>query len=369
MAMDWVRVCISSFGGDPNSVTLQGYSSGAASIGLQLLSPVPHWIQGQQTRKLLLQSGSPLEPFKGDTLSLRDQVAALLVELGCKSDMREAKRCMRTVYVDRLLRPSLHTRHVFGPRFETSFLPCVDAEGFPLPDAATNNKLILLGNVRGEGIVLYEMIRRLYTEATDPTAMWPDVRNELFEYGIRNIDTMWHLYSSGDDSIKDGNETGDDHSERVALTQMLGDVFYVCPLQYFAQALSAKGHSVFAYLFTAKPSNSPWTRERWPAQYEDLPFFLGSYLTQTAQVWERSLSATLMELLAGFTHHGTLPTLDNGTAWPAYSEQNPAIVEIGSSGLQILADGHRDNACRRLRYHLLTDPDNIFTSARCHLRK
>ncbi|KAH7983773.1 hypothetical protein HPB52_014231 [Rhipicephalus sanguineus] len=92
MAMDWVRVCISSFGGDPNSVTLQGYGSGAASIGLQLLSPVPHWIQGQQTRKLLLQSGSPLEPFKGDTISLRDQIGAILVELGCKSDMRVSAR-------------------------------------------------------------------------------------------------------------------------------------------------------------------------------------------------------------------------------------------------------------------------------------
>ncbi|KAH7984034.1 hypothetical protein HPB52_016499 [Rhipicephalus sanguineus] len=274
---------------------------------------------------------------------------------------------MRTVFVDRLLRPALHTRHVFGPRFETSFLPCVDAEGFTLPEAATKKKLILFGNVRGEGIVLYEMIRRIYTESTDPKVMWPAVRNELFEYGIRNIDSMWHLYSSGDDSIKDVNETSDDQSDRAALTRMLGDVFYVCPLQYFAQALSAKGHSVFAYLFTAKPSNSHWTGERWPAQYEDLPFFLGFSLTRTAQSWERTLSTTLMELLADFAHHGTLPMLDNGTAWPAYSEQNPAIVEIGSSGLQILADGHRDNACRHLRTHLLRNPDNIFTSARCHM--
>ncbi|XP_075550670.1 acetylcholinesterase-like [Dermacentor variabilis] len=368
MAMDWVRVCASSFGGDPNSVTVLGYSSGATSMGLQLLSPKKHWIQSQP-RKLLLQSGSPLQPFKWDEGSLRDRVGALLVKLGCKYDVTEAKKCLRSVFLDRLLLPTLRMRFSFGPRFQTSFLPCDDAEGLALPDAASNKKLILLGNVRGEGIVLYDMMRRLYADSDDPRGLWPAVRNELFEYGIRDVDGVWNLYSVGDESMNDANETSDEPSERSALTRLLGDAFHVCPLQYFAQALSAKGHRVFAYVFSAKPAGSHWSKQRWPAQYEDLPYFLGAPLARRAYTWEKPLSAKLMDLLAGFAHHGTLPALDDGSAWPPYSEHSPAVVEIGSMGLRLLAEGYRDTVCRRLRIHLLKNPDDIFNSAGCQRRK
>ncbi|XP_070385702.1 acetylcholinesterase-1-like isoform X3 [Dermacentor albipictus] len=309
MAMDWVRVCASSFGGDPNSVTVLGYNSGATSMGLQLLSPTKHWIQSQP-RKLLLQSGSPLQPFKWDDGSLHDRVGALLIKLGCKYDVAEAKKCLRSVFLDRLLRPTLSMRFSFGPRFQTSFLPCEDAEGLDLPDAASNKKL-----------------------------------------------------------SQDANETSEEPSERAALTRLLGDAFHVCPLQYFAQALSAKGHQVFAYVFSAKPAGSHWSEERWPAQYEDLPYFLGAPLARRAHTWEKPLTTKLMDLLAGFAHHGTLPALDDGSAWPPYSEHSPAVVEIGSLGLRLLAEGYRDSVCRRLRIHLLKHPDEIFSSAGCQRRK
>ena len=40
VALQWVHDNIASFGGDPNHVTLMGESSGAASVGLHLLSPI-----------------------------------------------------------------------------------------------------------------------------------------------------------------------------------------------------------------------------------------------------------------------------------------------------------------------------------------
>ena len=40
MAMQWVRDHISSFGGDPQAVTLVGHDAGGASVGLHMLSPL-----------------------------------------------------------------------------------------------------------------------------------------------------------------------------------------------------------------------------------------------------------------------------------------------------------------------------------------
>lgn len=40
MAIQWVKTNIAAFGGDPNRITLFGVSAGAASVDLQLLTPL-----------------------------------------------------------------------------------------------------------------------------------------------------------------------------------------------------------------------------------------------------------------------------------------------------------------------------------------
>lgn len=40
MALEWVRDYIGNFGGDPNLVTLLGYSAGAISVTLHMISPM-----------------------------------------------------------------------------------------------------------------------------------------------------------------------------------------------------------------------------------------------------------------------------------------------------------------------------------------
>lgn len=56
-ALKWVKQNIESFGGDPNSVTLMGYSAGAWSVILHMVSPLS---QGRKAFSLLGQTGEAL---------------------------------------------------------------------------------------------------------------------------------------------------------------------------------------------------------------------------------------------------------------------------------------------------------------------
>ena len=51
----------SSFGGDPNQVTIFGQSAGAASVGLHMLSPLSSGLY----HKVILQSGTAAATFAG----------------------------------------------------------------------------------------------------------------------------------------------------------------------------------------------------------------------------------------------------------------------------------------------------------------
>lgn len=54
MALKWVRKHIGKFGGDPDSVTLMGYGSGAISITLHMVSPMSRGL----FHKAIVMSGS-----------------------------------------------------------------------------------------------------------------------------------------------------------------------------------------------------------------------------------------------------------------------------------------------------------------------
>ncbi|XP_067618822.1 juvenile hormone esterase-like [Eurosta solidaginis] len=58
-ALRWVQRHISNFGGDPNSVTLLGYSAGSFSIGLHMMSPMSK----ELFHRAIMMSSTPLGQF------------------------------------------------------------------------------------------------------------------------------------------------------------------------------------------------------------------------------------------------------------------------------------------------------------------
>ncbi|XP_044728520.1 juvenile hormone esterase-like [Chrysoperla carnea] len=92
MALRWVKQNIKAFGGDPNKITLSGYSAGALSVGLHLVSPMSRGL----FQRAISGSGSPLAELKFTTnqLDLAIKQARLL---DCPTNSsQEIIECLRT---------------------------------------------------------------------------------------------------------------------------------------------------------------------------------------------------------------------------------------------------------------------------------
>ena len=83
MVMRWVRDNIKAFGGNPQSVTIFGESSGAASVGFHLLSPRSE----ELFDRAILQSGSPLAYWASMSKSqASERLKKMLKKLNCEDD-------------------------------------------------------------------------------------------------------------------------------------------------------------------------------------------------------------------------------------------------------------------------------------------
>ncbi|XP_026677710.1 neuroligin-4, X-linked-like [Diaphorina citri] len=111
-ALEWIKINIASFGGDPTRITLFGHDTGAALVNIVLLTPS---VKGLFHRVTLL-SGSILSPwsFVHDPDSIRSNVAD---QLGCTLSDNLAP-CLRTHTLASLLQVNLTP-----PRFLAGFGP------------------------------------------------------------------------------------------------------------------------------------------------------------------------------------------------------------------------------------------------------
>lgn len=93
IALRWIRDHISKFGGDPNSVTLMGYSAGAMSTSMHLVSPMSRGL----FHKAIVMSASVTMQWEigSNQLDLAERQARLL---NCSDDsIAGVVNCLKSV--------------------------------------------------------------------------------------------------------------------------------------------------------------------------------------------------------------------------------------------------------------------------------
>lgn len=95
MALKWIKLHIGRFGGDPNAVTIMGYSAGAMSVSLHLVSPMS---RGLFHRAIVMSGAATAQwDLPHDQLELSKRQARAL---NCADDNVELiMQCLKTVHI------------------------------------------------------------------------------------------------------------------------------------------------------------------------------------------------------------------------------------------------------------------------------
>lgn len=315
LALDWVQQNIRRFGGDPDNVTLFGESAGAASVSLHLLSRLSR----DKFRRCILQSGTANMPWATTSLAEGKRRSIELAEsyLDCKNagdDMQNLSNCLRSVEAPFLVDQQWVSRGIL----QFPFLPVVD--GFFLteePSVSLRHRRfkkcpILLGSNRNEGswFIVYELSDHL---SRDRKSM---PRKEFLS-ALRQLFFYYPQYRSQKNSsavldaaiafrYTDWTDQNSTDSNVAALDSAIGDYFFFCPLNDFAQSYASAGLRVYSYYFVHRYASNPWPEWMGVLHGDDVLFVFGHVLKQGLDYTEsdRGLSRLVMRYWTNFARTG-----------------------------------------------------------------
>lgn len=367
MALKWVKDNIKKFGGDPQSVTLFGESSGAIAIGLHIMAKESAGL----FKRAILMSGSPFMTNAFYTRSEKS-VPDFVRVLGCGENDQENGydiACLRSKTVGEIVEATeqMHKKYFFAfpPTPEEEFLPMMPSEVTRLPQEEKQELLagvqdVLIGNNdKAFAYMLWLANRQLFgKENVSLSLSSVDQVKQVMSNDVGHLLNMakFQVNFLTQRLFKDLLNETDSSLWLDRLVQILGDVSFVCPANILMDELvSLSGKSVYSYEYTHRPSTSPWGQWMGCTLHDEIAFVFGHPLRFPDKYSgaDIEVSKRMMRTWATFARTGR-PDDQMGTQWPQVTPDSRPFLRIGTTSTE-LRFNHSQQTCEtfRLGFELL----------------
>ncbi|XP_033634706.1 acetylcholinesterase-like [Asterias rubens] len=283
-AFEWVRDNIHAFGGDPKRVAIYGQSAGSGAVSLHMISPGSAGL----FRGAIMESGdstaswSQMSPKVGRKLAY-----AMGKEVGCNSETSgELLECLQKVEGTDVFVENQQLLQSIGEGEMVFFAPTVDGDFLPskseelLEKGAINNAVTIIGANGDEGMMMTMMLFPNNTADDDE----PFLDSAAFDASVPMCSMMMSpepivtkLFKMAYTDAKCA--VGPECNHLDALSQVCGDLMFVCPGEKSARAFTKAGRKVYRYHMTHVPTTTllgpKWTKSN---HGDEMSFIFGSPL-------------------------------------------------------------------------------------------
>ncbi|KAF5303035.1 hypothetical protein FQR65_LT08364 [Abscondita terminalis] len=350
MALRWVQENIAAFGGNPKDVTIFGESAGAGSVAHHLLNP----LSDNLFKRGIMQSGTILAPW-----ALQNQITAiergllLAKELGCPHDIETLSKtisCLKKANANEMV--YAEQKIPLNGIVDFPFLPVEDGEVIvqPLIKLAQKHfkqKDVMVGANDDEGYYfLMYYFPHIFRNEENITITYEDfvsvIRNSRNDKTELEIEAIIYEYTNW-------VNLNDSEKNRNALDKVIGDQFFTCSTNDFADAYAESDNSVYVYHYMQKSDKHYWPKWSGTLHADEVAFVFGEPMVKDRGYSreEVQFSKRLMKYWSNFAKTGNpnKPSDISRCNWPAYKLNKRTYINLEANRCSTGVGGLRPKQC------------------------
>ncbi|ODN06053.1 Acetylcholinesterase, partial [Orchesella cincta] len=304
--------------------------AGGGSVSFHLLSP---YSRDYMTRGII-QSGTLNAPWSiMDAPTAKAIAKKLANDCNCtEATEADTLQCLRDLPAQRISELQWES---YSPILNFPSAPTIDGKFLPkhpidmLKEGDFKKAELLIGSNLNEGtyFILYDYIK--YFDKEGPNCLPRETFLEILDNVFGNLSSVQK------DAIRFQYTHWEEPKDPCKVTEkfadLVGDYYFICPTNKFAELYAEHNAPVYYYFFTQRTSLNPWGKWMGVMHADEIEYVFGNPLNGTAHTREeKDLSRRIMKYFTTFAETGRPVSEDSGEDWPLYTKAEPNYFILNS---------------------------------------